>query len=332
MADVLAAKTLQTAPLSRSAEPVIGGGLVTTLLTLGLLLYLTHIGSDFRPMSLYADYVLPVGALYVGLAAGSGYGLMSYWSGVRIQRRLLITIVVLQLLAYFAAEYIEYVDVLRRAAAAMHVTPKVSAYSPLNFLHYFQYKAESFAWKHEHSEQVGEALGKGGYFFVLLGIAGFVGGGLVAPLICLAVPYCEGCQRYMKTRQLGLIPASLPLRKISKADVAGQQQFRAQMEQAATTGTEHGVALRTAAEAGDLPQFRSVSAAAFGKTREVTKLPVRLKVDLVHCPSCRRGWVRQSALNGQGKQMSKKVLNKVEVEPPFVEPLLQPSAETPKRT
>src|SRR5437879_245713 len=60
-------------------------GLATTALVLyGHYFAETHYQENV--MGLYADYVIPVGALIAGLIAGSGYGLTSYFSGVKIRR------------------------------------------------------------------------------------------------------------------------------------------------------------------------------------------------------------------------------------------------------
>src|SRR5687767_7320502 len=103
-------------PVTVSNTPylfVILCGLITSALTLAGVYWLNANTTDFAIMGWYANYVLPVGAVLVGLAAGSGYGIASWMTGVRISRQLMLTVVLLQTVMYFAAEYVEYRDVMR---------------------------------------------------------------------------------------------------------------------------------------------------------------------------------------------------------------------------
>src|SRR5438045_3862552 len=76
-------------------------GLITTALAL-LGIYLLDRNTDgVHIMGWYANYVIPAGALLVGIAASSGYGVGSWFSGIRITRSLLWTMCVLQVIAYF---------------------------------------------------------------------------------------------------------------------------------------------------------------------------------------------------------------------------------------
>lgn len=151
----------------------------------------------------HADYVLPIGAVIVGVAASSGYGLSSYFSGVKITRSLLWIVVGLQLAAYIAAQYIEF--------ANLHLIHRADN-SPVGFFEYYDLVARSFAWKQDNGH-AGEPLGVWGYFFRGLEVIGFVAGGMIVPAVLRKAPYCADCQRYMKTRQLVLVPASIPTKK-----------------------------------------------------------------------------------------------------------------------
>src|SRR3974390_2762117 len=92
----------------RSYLPVILSGLATTALALLGVYVLDVTAEDFHIMGWHADYVLPVGAVIVGVVASSGYGLASWFSGVKITKGLLWIVLGLQLLAYFAAQYVEF--------------------------------------------------------------------------------------------------------------------------------------------------------------------------------------------------------------------------------
>ncbi|HEX8325849.1 MAG TPA: hypothetical protein VF595_18235 [Tepidisphaeraceae bacterium] len=322
MADVLPAPTTDRPPSKgRPALPVIEGGLATTALTLGGLYWLAHSDSDVNPMGWYANYVIPVGAILVGLLAGSGYGIMSWLKGVKIRRGLLVTVVLLQLVAYGVAEYLAYLDVVHRAT--VEAEQAGDRFEAASFFEYFHYKTENFAWKAKHGNGMGEPLGHWGYFFVGLAALGFVGGGLIAPLICSGLPYCEGCERYMKRKTLGLVPASVPLRKIKKKDVEGQAAYDAE-DTAVADGAQARIDNLTAlAAAGDGQAFGLAATAVFGPTKATGKLPRRVKTELIHCPACARGWVRHTGLAGQGNQTQSTLLGQTEVPSEFTSAVRQ---------
>src|SRR5262245_22630652 len=109
------AEDSSTSPVS--SKPyffVLQSGLITSALALAGVYWLNKNTDDFNIMGWYADYIIPVGAVIVGFAAGSGYGLASWYTGVRISRWLLVTVLLLQAVSYVAAEYVEYRDVRSR--------------------------------------------------------------------------------------------------------------------------------------------------------------------------------------------------------------------------
>src|SRR4051812_26512742 len=89
------------APRKRSPyQFVLWSGIITSVLALAGVYWLSKNTTEFHIMGWYANYVIPVGAIIVGLAAGSGYGIASWISGVRISRKLLLVVVLLQTAAY----------------------------------------------------------------------------------------------------------------------------------------------------------------------------------------------------------------------------------------
>src|SRR5205823_6167017 len=89
------------------------------------------------------------------------------------------------------------------------------------FWRMFHERAINWTWKKQYSSDTGgEPLGKAGYFFKLLGLVGFAGGGLIIPGILGAHPYCDLCERYMHVRTLAILPAGAAARKVSKKDAA----------------------------------------------------------------------------------------------------------------
>ncbi|MCP4287916.1 MAG: hypothetical protein GY792_26345, partial [Gammaproteobacteria bacterium] len=63
-------------------------------------------------------------------------------------------------------------------------------------------------------------------------ILGFAIGGIIAPAILYTMPYCNKCQVYMRSQELGLLPAGVVPKKIKKKDTAAQQAFQQQMQEA----------------------------------------------------------------------------------------------------
>jgi uncharacterized membrane protein len=286
---------------------VLFSGLATTALTLVGVYVLNTKTTDFHIMGWYANYVLPVGALLVGLAASSGYGLASWFSGIKITRSLLWLVLLFQLAAYFAAEYVEFksLRLVHRGGAAV------------GFLEYFDLMARSFAWKQDNGT-AGQPLGLWGYAFRGLEVIGFVGGSIIVPALLRKAPYCHACQRYMRTRQLGLIPASVQVKKVKKSDVAGLAAYEAEQSLALAAGTGAWEALqKLAADANAAGFQKSLADLAPGK-KAAAKLPRRLSVHLVQCNRCYSGWLLAKTVTGQGNQIKQTEFARADLHPEFV--------------
>jgi hypothetical protein len=258
-------------------------------------------------MGWYANYILPIGALIVGLVASSGYGISSWVTGQKITRSLLWTVLALQVAAYFAGQYIEFHSMDLRFDDG----------TPVGFLTYFDYAARAFAWQKKDGS-AGEPLGVWGYAFRLLEIAGFCGGSLIIPLVLRAVPYCEGCQVYMKTREAGLLPASAPARRIKKADLAAQAAYEAEQAEASRRGGSLVMAAGERATAGDVDGFRAVLAEHAPQRKAIEKLPARVALAVVRCPKCSSGFLKTTLRTGHGKQLQQKEMGRSELTPTFV--------------
>ena len=87
-------------------------------------------------MGWYGDYIIPAGALLVGLFASSGFGIASWMSGCKITGTLLKIVVGMLLGGYLAAHYIEYQLIIADGK-----------YEPVGFLTYFDLVTRAFAWK-----------------------------------------------------------------------------------------------------------------------------------------------------------------------------------------
>jgi len=287
-------------------------GLITTSLALTGIYLLDRSGADFHIMGLYADYVIPAGAIIVGIAASSGYGMASWFSGIKITRNLLWMVVVLQLLAYFAAQYIEF--------NSLHLLHRDG--SAVGFFEYYDLVARSFAWKQSNGS-MGQPLGAWGYFFRGLEVLGFVAGGLIVPLALCKAPYCPACQLYMKTRQLGLVPASVPVKKVKKSDEAGKAAYEAERHLALDNGKQTLTTFQQLATSNNTAEFRKKVEELQSGKKQAGKLPGRFSLQLVHCKRCYSGQLIAKLLLGQGKQMKQSEYSRTDLHSEFVRSVAQ---------
>ena len=283
-------------------------GLATTALTLLGVYVLDRAAEDFHIMGWYANYILPVGAIVVGVAASSGYGLASWFSGIKITRGLLWSVLGLQLLAYFVAQYIEF--------SGLHLVHRVSG-ERVGFVEYYDLTARSFAWKQDNGK-AGEPLGIWGYAFRLLEVVGFAGGGLIIPVVMRGVPYCQSCQRYMRTQPLVMLPGSVPARKVKKSDLAGTAAYEAEQGKAFEDGKQTWETLRQFGAGGKGTEFQAKLAELQLGSKAATKLPRRFSVKLIRCKRCSSGWLNAQVLTGQGKQLKTAEFARLDLAPEFV--------------
>lgn len=292
----------------RSPSLVIISGLTTTAIALFVVYLLATRADDFNVMGWYANYVLPVGAILVGLGASIGYGLASWKTGLKITSKLLWLMLAFQLAAYFAAQYIEF-----RAQDWLHHDG-----TPVGFLEYYDVSARSFAWKQDNGSN-GTPLGMWGYFFKLLEIAGFVGGSLAIPLGLKTAPYCATCQLYKRKQMLTYVPASLPVKKIKKKDVEAQAAHNAEQKQANEDGRALAQKLVLLATENKPDLFQEEVRPLTAKQKDTLKLDLRIQMQMVHCPRCHAGNIITSLLMGQGKHMKTFPLSDTVVPPDFVQ-------------
>ena len=303
----------------RSNKPyvtVLMSGLITTAITLGGVYWLSRSTDDVHIMGWYVNYVIPAGAMIVGAAASSGYAVASWLTGTRISRALLVAVLLFQTGAYVAAEYVEYLDVmdtLRQRGMPAGQEP--------SFAQYYDFKAQNFAWKPEGKGKQPQPMGGWGYIFILLGAAGFIGSGLFSPALLFKVPYCEPCQRYMKRKVLGVLPASVPVKKIAKKDLPAQEAYAKEQEQAAVKADEALARLRAAIEEGSIDTAKQELRAA-GDLKANEKLPRRVRVTLAWCKGCFESRIILTQVTGAGKEMQTVELAQFEAPDTFAAEML----------
>jgi hypothetical protein len=132
-------------------------------------------------------------------------------------------------------------------------------------------------------------------------------------------PYCDDCTRYMRTRPLGVLPGSAPFRKVSKKDPAAQAAFAAENTAAAEVlKTKLDRISDLAAKQDGYGLRQELPAQTMGERRQVHKLPVRMAVNLVHCPGCRKAHLQPVRISGQGKQIKQTKLEVLKAGPEIV--------------
>jgi hypothetical protein len=298
-----------TADHGRPWPIVLAAGVASTVLALAGVYWLdTH--TDLNVMGWYVNYVIPGGALLVGIVAGSGYGIASWTTGVKISKRLLWAVVAFQVCAYVGARYLEF--------RALHLAFEDG--TPVGFVEYFDATARSFAWKQSGGTR-GEPLGVWGYAFRLLDAIGFVGGGLLVPGLLRKHPYCDACQVYRRRRQLGLLPASAAPRKLKKTDQQGQLEQQQQDEQAHARSEEMLGLLERAATEGAAAKIASLVEEHAAARKQITKLPRRTEVSIVSCPQCSDGVLEVVLIAGQGNEITRHELGRFPLAPAVVQEL-----------
>jgi hypothetical protein len=291
---------------------VVAGGVLTSALALYGVHWLDVNTKDFHVMSWYANYVVPIGALLVGLAAGSGYGIVSFLSGVKISHRLLWIVVALLIAAYFGAQYVEF-----RSLNLAYEDGR-----PVGFWEFLDVQARFFAWKQKDG-MTGQPLGAWGYVFKLLEVAGFVLGGLILPFVMRSLPYCDNCLVYMRSKSVAWLPAGVKPRRIKKKDLQAQADLSREREEAWQRGQTALQELAGFASAGRSSELmRSIETHAVAP-KEAGKLERRIRLALVYCPSCRNGRLAAMLFAGQGNAIQRTPLGRWDLSPGIVDEICQ---------
>ena len=293
-------------------------GIITSMVALAGVYWLDKNVPDFHVMGWYANYVIPVGAIIVGLAAGSGYGIASWLTGVRISRSLLWTVLLLQTAAYVGAEYVEYRDVMgqfEKAGVGLVQDQRLPT-----FLEYYDFKARSFAWKAKN----GNGAGSAGWLGVLL--CSPRGGGVHPG----RVPRPSHPDRDALLRRLSALHEPQGARRGPRSRA---RQEDCQEGHGCTGGLRQGTGgggrergsgsrrLREASAAGNVDAFtQELAASASGKLDK--KLARRVVVSLTWCKSCESGRIALTLVSVLGDQVTQVPMADTTVSPEFVRALV----------
>jgi hypothetical protein len=258
----------------RKDPVVLAGGLATTVVTLFAVYLIERVsGGELAIMRWYA-LVIPVGALLAGMVACSGYGIASWITGRKISGRLLLTVVLLQILAFGGAQWVEF--------STLHLVHENG--DPVSFLDYIRITSTSMKMTFElgPASFTSGQLGAIGYLLRFLEMCGFAVGAVLLPAALSWRPYCETCRSYMRTRRIGLIPGAAPGRKFRADDPESQRTLEA--------GVASANALLAAAAQGDASGIRKIID-GYAADRKTARRRPKIEVVLIRCPSCGRGAV-----------------------------------------
>ena len=169
-------------------------GLGTSALALWLVQIMNENGENI--MGWYANGIIPAGALIVGIASGLGYALGSRFLNVKLSKAFVFGMITTAVIDYFAAQYLTYLSLIER----LHIPPE-----RYGFIDYFREISESMSFKSKHSTEPGSPLGMWGYAYKLLEIGGYSVGAMLPSMMVFGMPYCKGCQLYLKKHRTGHI-------------------------------------------------------------------------------------------------------------------------------
>ncbi len=193
-------------------EIVMAAGTATTVAVLAGVYALAHHGTFV--MLWYVNFIIPAGALLAGMAAGSGFAVAGWFTGLKMTPRMMWSVAAQLVVSYFIAEYEEY--------------RQLDPAGTLGFWAWFDLSTRSIQWG---SGGTVDALG---YGLRALEIAGFVGGGLIVPLSLSGKPYCERCRAYRRRAEVAVLRggwegdgAEDGVRAIFEATAAGRTEFDA---------------------------------------------------------------------------------------------------------
>lgn len=250
------------------SEIVTAAGAATTLVALAAVFALAHDGTNV--MGWYANYVIPIGALLVGAVAASGYGIAAWYTGLKMTRRLVWSVVGQLLLSYFIAQYEEY----------RHMVPG----GQIGFWTWFDAMTRAFSFA-SHDGTPGSPFGAAGYAMRALEIGGFIAGGWAVPAALRSKPYCDPCRTYRRTKRIALMPGGF----------------------ANDSGADGFAAIYSAAAASDRKAFDEaiLRYGPLEDARETGKARSRIAVDAVRCPRCAEGYLASTRFEGHGKRIAR---------------------------
>ncbi len=181
------------AAVSRAQWAVIQTGLITSGLALfGVYVLATRI-NDLHLMGMYLWGWVPFGPMLVGLIAGSGYILASWWFGVRVGPGLILAIMLVQSGIFLACHYADFEtrDLVYRDTG-----------QPVGFGAYFDRMTRRLG--ESETDPIDPPAWRG-YAIRFAEAMSFAAGGLLSALTLVGRPKCGLCGGLVRSRALGTI-------------------------------------------------------------------------------------------------------------------------------
>jgi hypothetical protein len=295
---------------------VILGGLLTTGLTLAMLYWL-NANTSIHPMGWYIQLIIPAGAIMVGVAAASGYGIAAKALHTKIGGSLLIIVLILLFVAYLLSHYMKYLH------GTAFLEERAGRPLSIDFFHYYDVMTRSMSYGGRYGTAgTRTPLGAWGYGIRLLEVIGFVGGGVMVPLVLSKSDYCDQCRLYMKSKSLMWIPAAVPTRKVNKKDPADVQAYEDEMQQVQATGMNVAEQVIVWGTEGDGDAFKQAMQQHTMSAGAAGSLAARIEVSISYCPKCHRGILKRTLQTGQGDSLKTKILDPIDLLPDFVKQIL----------
>lgn len=245
-------------------------GVGTSFLALWLVEILNNHGENI--MGWYANGIIPAGALLVGIASGVGYAVGARVLNVKLSKAFVMGMLTTGLIDYVAAQWVTYMNILER----MNLTS-----DQYSFVSYIRDICEGMSFKRGGSTEAGAALGAFGYVFKVLEMLGFSFGTMIPCAILRGMPYCGGCQRYLKKHTLASLYS--PVLKSSIKELPRGERTAA-VQKAVDELTGRAVALLNTV--ASLPLDQTLTALTGASEPAVKKSTAWIQLRLTKCPDC----------------------------------------------
>ena len=202
---------------------VILSGLVTSFLTACLLSWI-EVRWGHALYSFTFWFVIPIGAICVGMMAATGFMIAARVLNVRPARSTLAVIIVSSMTMFVAIQWLDYTWMTVDGQAIS------SAISFQDFLSFTISHTSMQVGVRGHFSDTGIQLGGGGYLFVAVQIVGFLIGGVSIYLILTGMTYCERCSKYFSAKgsQLRYYRTAEDLQEATSAVLSEMQTGRVQ--------------------------------------------------------------------------------------------------------
>jgi hypothetical protein len=306
---------------------VILAGVATTAASLAIAWAVEHFShGDFTIMGLYGYGILPVGAFLVGVGAASGYAGAAMVTGTRIRRWLLLAVLAITVLAYFAMHFIEF--------KALGPLVHRGTNAPVSFAEYYDLKTRAMRFvsaSHVPStpsspgsggssqgDGSGDELGALGYGIRALELLAFSAGSLCLPVALKGRTYCDLCERYHQVHKLAVVPAAAKVGRGLKL-AAAKAQLQADHAAAAAEADAVMGRLVDAVADNDADATRAVLEPLRAGSRAAGKRLRHIDVRLSRCPQCGHGTLAPQLVttSANGRSTKRATLWSAPVDPAF---------------